>query len=164
MLRDDSIVNKDINILRGTNDLQVHYRLSSIQEEYLTLHVLDKALPEDREATFGVGLNVKWIEDRYLSLLLDIQAFYPEKDDMPNLPVYSFGIKVTYELINAKEFSSSKGGVELPEAFFTQVTGVSIGIARGIVHARTTGYPHNLVLLPIINPTALFRQVFAQAG
>lgn len=52
-----------------------------------------------------------------------------------------------------KELYNSEQGIRLPQAFAAHIAAIAVGVARGVLHAKTEQTPFNKFIIPLINAT-----------
>ncbi|MES2726696.1 MAG: hypothetical protein V4643_06310 [Bacteroidota bacterium] len=130
----------------------IGFQLVGIRTEQFA--IVEQEVDANNELAFTISFNVgKNDDDKVLSVLFSAKFLEEEKTIM--ILECSCHFKVIEE--SWSEFKEQgTDNLIVPQGFITHLAVITVGTARGILHAKTEGTKFNGHILPTINLTEIF--------
>lgn len=116
-------------------------------EEFATI---EKEIAEEKELDIQLNINSGFginEESKFLACFLNLQF---ELDEAPFL-ILKINCEFELEENTWKSFISKKNKIKFTKGLLQHLAVITIGTARGILHAKTENTPYNKYFLPTIN-------------
>ncbi len=132
----------------------ISFTLASIHTEQFA--TIDKPIPTETESKVDFGLQIAFglnSDERFVACFLDVTYKLEGK--------LIIILKTRTEfLIDEKSWQSlfSNDKIVLPKGFMLHLGVISVGTARGILHAKTEHTPYNQFILPTVNLEEIIKE------
>lgn len=134
-------------------DIKIGFAIREIETKQFA--IIEENYDSKEKVGMKVDLNFEITPDiRFLSVVLKIQFKQNEKAFLVTEISSSFEIAPDSWKIM---FNKKENILDLPKDFLSHITALTIGVMRGVIHAKTEGNIINKHVLPTINVTEIVK-------
>lgn len=132
---------------------ELRFQLLRIETKQFAL--IEESYEQGGTIEMSLGFNYGIVKEKRTILMLTDVQFESNKKTFIKLEA---GLHFELELIGWEKLLQDNGVVVVPKGFMHHMAMLSLGTARGILHAKTEGSPFNKYLIPSVNVTEFIKE------
>jgi hypothetical protein len=128
--------------------LPIQFALADILTEQFA--IVDTAYKEEQTDRIQIISSFKFGFNEENQTILASPRFSFEQNEVAFL-LLEVACIFKIEQASLKALYKSEGSLQLPKPFAAHIAAIAVGVARGVLHAKTEQTPFNRFMIPLIN-------------